>query len=216
MTLAAEQLGFRLRHAFDESTEDKSPQIRQLTIQWDDVVSPICLLPDFRRFLLPPLFSDLQKAAKGGPVVILNASKYSCDALFITSAQDSIYVPLGKIIRSHWQNPEFAFLSACHATVGDESSPDEAIHLAAAMQFSRFRGVIGSMWSINDGVTHQLHSTARSSNAAWTASQNSYTSAEVENSIGYIPGIMYIYILVFDEFLTPQYQPRVIDSLKTR
>ncbi|KAG1813696.1 uncharacterized protein BJ212DRAFT_1366614 [Suillus subaureus] len=216
MTLVAEQLSFHLHHMFNESTEDKSPQIHQLTIQWDNVVSPICLLPDFCWFLLPPLFSDLQKAAKGGPVVILNASKYSCDALFITSAQDSIHIPLGKIIRSHWQNLEFAFLSACHTTVGDESSPNEAIHLAAAMQFSRFHGVIGSMWSINDGVAHQSHSTLRSSNAAWTASQNLYTSAEVENLIGYIPRIMYIYILVFDKFLTPQYQPQVIDSLKTR
>jgi CHAT domain-containing protein len=47
------------------------------------------------------------------------------------------------IIRSRLHNPEFAFLSACHTTVGDESSPDEAIHLAAAMQFSKFRSVIG-------------------------------------------------------------------------
>ncbi|KAG1747353.1 hypothetical protein EDB19DRAFT_1686905 [Suillus lakei] len=37
------------------------------------------------------------------------------------------------IIRSHWQNPEFAFLSACRTTVGDKSSLDEVIHLAAAM-----------------------------------------------------------------------------------
>jgi hypothetical protein len=34
------------------------------------------------------------------------------------------------IMRSRGQNPEFAFLSACHTTVGDESSPDEATHLA--------------------------------------------------------------------------------------
>ncbi|KAG0696479.1 TPR-like protein [Suillus ampliporus] len=60
------------------------------------------------------------------------------------------------IIRSHLQNPEFAFLSACHTTVGDESSPDEAIHLAAAMQFSGFRSVIGSMWSVDDEVARQI------------------------------------------------------------
>ena len=61
-----------------------------------------------------------------------------------------------EIIRSQWQNPEFAFLSACHTTVGDESSPDEAIHLAAAMQFSGFRSVIGSMWSVDDDVAAQV------------------------------------------------------------
>jgi CHAT domain-containing protein len=60
------------------------------------------------------------------------------------------------IIRSRLQNPEFAFLSACHTTVGDESSPDEAIHLAAAMQFSGFRSVIGSMWSVDDEVAREV------------------------------------------------------------
>ncbi|KAG2099612.1 CHAT domain-containing protein [Suillus discolor] len=56
------------------------------------------------------------------------------------------------IIRSNWHNPQFAFLSACHTTVGNEESPDESIHLAAAMQFSGFRSVIGSMWSVDDEV----------------------------------------------------------------
>jgi CHAT domain-containing protein len=63
------------------------------------------------------------------------------------------------IIRSNWQNPEFAFLSACHTTVGDEKSPDELIHLAVAMQFSGFRSMIGSMWSVDDKVAQQVVST---------------------------------------------------------
>ncbi|KAG0698777.1 CHAT domain-containing protein [Suillus ampliporus] len=351
------RLSFRLRNVFDQSTEDQSSQIRQLTMQWDDVISRIRMLPDFSRFLLPPLFSDIQKAAEDGPVIIVNASHYSCDALIILHAQDPVHVPLditraevselsfefqflteqfgssdhhlqlvsilrklwdhvvdpvvqslreskvqpgsriwwcptaeftllplhaagpyekkkdnlshiyissytltlatlirarqqvsqdaspqhfvaigqahpdgGKelrcvapelvvvaqhvapvvsftsladshatvqgaldalsrnqwlhlachgmpnrqqafesffamrdgplmikdIIRSDWQNPEFAFLSACHTTVGDEMSPDESIHLAAAMQFSGFRSVIGSMWSVDDEVARQM------------------------------------------------------------
>ncbi|KAG2129626.1 TPR-like protein [Suillus clintonianus] len=342
------QLSFRLH---------QSPQTRQLTMQWDDVVSCIRMLPDFSRFLLPPLFSDLQKAAEDGPVIIVNASQYSCDALIVHSAEDPVRVPLditqgevselssefqslaeqfgsadhqhklvgilrklwncivhpvvqalmeskvqprsriwwcptaeftllplhaagpyeknkdnlshifissytptlaalirarqwvsldpstqhfvaigqanpdgGKglrcvapelavvaecltpivsftsledsyatvqgaldalnhnqwihlachgmpnrqqpfessfamrdgplmikdIVQSNWQNPEFAFLSACHTTVGDEKSPDESIHLAAAMQFSGFRSVIGSMWSVDDEVARQV------------------------------------------------------------
>ncbi|KAG2123239.1 CHAT domain-containing protein [Suillus clintonianus] len=353
------RLSFCLRNTFDQSTEDRSSQIRQLTIQWDDVVSRIRMLPDFSRFLLPLLFSDLQKAAEEGPAIIVNASQYSCDALIILSGQDPVHVPLdiaqtevselssefqflseqfgssdhqyelvgilrklwdcivlpivqalmdskvhprsriwwcptaefallplhaagpyeknkdnlshifissytptlatlirarqrvsrhastqhfvaigqgkpdtGKelqcvapelavvaqrlepvvsftsledgdatvqgaldalnhnqwlhlschgmpnrqqpfessfamrdgplmikdIIRSNWQNPEFAFLSACHTTVGDEKSLDESIHLAAAMQFSGFRSVIGSMWSVNDDVALQVAS----------------------------------------------------------
>ncbi|KAG2033260.1 CHAT domain-containing protein [Suillus americanus] len=352
------RLSFRLRNAFDQSTEDQSPQIRQLTMRWDDVVLRIRMLHGFSRFLLPPLFSDLQKAAEDGPVIMLNASQYGCDALIIHSTEDPVHVPLDAtqaevselssdfqslaeqfgssdhqlklvgilrklwndivdpvvqalresnvrpgsriwwcptaeftllplhaagpyekkkdnlshiyissytptlatlirarqhvsrgdvssqhfvaigegnpvkgrelkcvapeiavvaqhvapvvsftsledsdatvqgaldalshnqwlhlachgipnrtqpfessfamrdgplmikdIIRSNWQNPEFAFLSACHTTVGDEKSPDESIHLAAAMQFSGFRSVIGSMWSVDDEVARQV------------------------------------------------------------
>ncbi|KAG1824850.1 uncharacterized protein BJ212DRAFT_1322787 [Suillus subaureus] len=58
-----------------------------------------------------------------------------------TSLEESDATVQGDIIRSNWENPEFAFLSACHTTVGDEKSPDESIHLAAAMQFSGFRSV---------------------------------------------------------------------------
>jgi CHAT domain-containing protein len=355
------QLSSRLRTVFDQSTEDQSSQIRQVTTQWHDVLSRVRMLPDFSRFLLPPLFSDLQKAADEGPVIIVNASQYSCDALIVLRDQDPVHIPInitqtyvselstefqsvaeqfgcsdqqnklvgilrklwrhivepvvqalrvlsvrpgsriwwcptaeftllplhaagpyerkrdnlpqiyissytptlatlirarqrvsqyastqhfvaigqgnpdgGKelrcvaaelaaiaqrlipivssftpledsdatvqgvldalnhnqwlhlachgmpnrqrpfessfamrdgplmikdIIRSNWQNPEFAFLSACHTTVGDENSPDESIHLAAAMQFSGFRSVIGSMWSVDDDVAQQVVST---------------------------------------------------------
>jgi len=363
--LAAEfkELSFHLRNMLENSiTEDKTAQIRQLTIQRDDVISRIRMLPDFSCFLLPPLFSDLQKAAEDGPVIIVNASQYSCDTMIVLSTQDPIHVSLdiaqaevlelstrfqsltadvgssdnklenqniigvlrelwtrivspivhalralkvrrrsriwwcptaefvllplhaagpykeeshnfshfyissytptlaalirarqqvardtstpqfvaigqgnpseGKelprvaaelddvaqrvapilpttllmendatvhgaldalsrnqwlhlachgmpnrkkpfessfamrdglltitdIIRPHLRNlqPEFAFLSACHTTVGHTSSPDEAIHLAAAMQFSGFRSVIGSMWSVDDEIAGHI------------------------------------------------------------
>ncbi|OJA18780.1 hypothetical protein AZE42_01624 [Rhizopogon vesiculosus] len=354
------QLSFQLRSALDTSPEYHSQQIHQLTMQWDDVVSSIRMLPDFSRFLLPPLFSDLQKAADYGPVIIVNASQYSCDALIIlNSARGPVHIPLDivqfevselstefqslvdhagssnhhlesqnivgvlrklwdrivgpivdslqelirpgsriwwcptaeftllplhaagpyekkshnlshfyissytptlaalirarqqisrdastphfiaigqgnpdigrelphiaaeldgvaqhiapvlsftslvdsdatvqgaldalsrhqwlhlashgmpnrekpfdssfamrdgpltitDIIRSRMRNPEFAFLSACHTTVGHASSPDEAIHLAAAMQFSGFRSVIGSMWSVDDEAAGRI------------------------------------------------------------
>ncbi|KAG0702792.1 CHAT domain-containing protein, partial [Suillus ampliporus] len=39
------------------------------------------------------------------------------------------------IIRTHLHDAEFASLSACHTTVGDKSSPDEAIHLDTPFSF---------------------------------------------------------------------------------
>jgi hypothetical protein len=88
------QLSSCLRTAFDQSTEDQSSHIRQLTITWNDVLSRIHVLPDFSRFLLPPLFSDLQKAAEEGPVIIVNASQYSCDALIVLRDQDPVHIPI--------------------------------------------------------------------------------------------------------------------------
>ncbi|KAI9459001.1 TPR-like protein [Boletus coccyginus] len=63
-----------------------------------------------------------------------------------------------RIIGCNLRNPEFAYLSACHTTVGDEESPDGAIHLASAMQFSGFRSVIGTMWAVDDGETNKITS----------------------------------------------------------
>ena len=61
-----------------------------------------------------------------------------------------------QIIGCNLKNPEFAYLSACHTTVGDEGSPDEVIHLAAAMQFLGYRSVIGTMWAVDDGETNKI------------------------------------------------------------
>ena len=63
-----------------------------------------------------------------------------------------------RIIQCQLQNAEFAFLSACQTTVGDEESPDEVMHLASAMQFAGFRSVIGTMWAVMDVVALRITS----------------------------------------------------------
>ncbi|KAG1901206.1 CHAT domain-containing protein [Suillus fuscotomentosus] len=51
---------------------------------------------------------------------------------------------------------EFAFLSACHTAIGDEKTPDEVIHLAAGLQFSGFKSVIGTLWEVDDAVAKHV------------------------------------------------------------
>ncbi|KAG2075335.1 hypothetical protein BDR04DRAFT_35144 [Suillus decipiens] len=63
---------------------------------------------------------------------------------------------LSDIIQAELENPEFAFLSACHTAVGDKDASDEVIHLAAGMQFSGFRSVIGTMWAVDDATAHHM------------------------------------------------------------
>jgi CHAT domain len=45
---------------------------------------------------------------------------------------------------------EFAFLSACQTATGGVGLPDEAITLVAAMHYSGYRHVIGTLWSVYD------------------------------------------------------------------
>jgi hypothetical protein len=48
------------------------------------------------------------------------------------------------------QRRDLAFLSACQTATGSVRHLDEAIHLAAAMQFLGYRHVIATMWTIAD------------------------------------------------------------------
>ncbi|EKM60632.1 uncharacterized protein PHACADRAFT_203794 [Phanerochaete carnosa HHB-10118-sp] len=55
------------------------------------------------------------------------------------------------IVKAGLHNAELAVLSACHtAEQTQDSAMDEALHLAAAMQFSGFRSVVGTMWQVQD------------------------------------------------------------------
>ncbi|KAG9312086.1 hypothetical protein JVU11DRAFT_7369 [Chiua virens] len=62
--------------------------------EWQCVVDEIRCQEGLSRFLLPPHFDDLQRAAEDGPVIIVNASTYGCDALIVLFDRPSIHVPL--------------------------------------------------------------------------------------------------------------------------
>jgi CHAT domain-containing protein len=61
-----------------------------------------------------------------------------------------------EIMESNAPQAEFAFLSACHTAAGDEETPDEVIHLAAGLQFSGFKSVIGTLWAVDDAVAKHV------------------------------------------------------------
>ncbi|KAG1776393.1 CHAT domain-containing protein [Suillus placidus] len=66
------------------------------------------------------------------------------------------HLTLLDIMDKHIPHAEFAFLSACHTAVGDEKTPDEVIHLAAGLQFSGFKSVVGTLWEVDDAVAKHV------------------------------------------------------------
>ncbi|KAG9002335.1 hypothetical protein FRB94_003993 [Tulasnella sp. JGI-2019a] len=54
------------------------------------------------------------------------------------------------IVKHGRPKAELAVLSACHSAQGDKESPDEAVHMAAGMQFSGFKSVVGTLWASED------------------------------------------------------------------
>ncbi|KAG1771900.1 CHAT domain-containing protein [Suillus placidus] len=82
----------------DRAAADRAAtKYRKLTEQWEAAVTEIRNLQAFSRFLLPPLYADLQAAARHGPVIILIASQYSCSAIIVPTSGDPHHIPLSSI-----------------------------------------------------------------------------------------------------------------------
>ncbi|CAE7200089.1 unnamed protein product [Rhizoctonia solani] len=54
------------------------------------------------------------------------------------------------INRRSFKNKGLAFLSACQTAKGDETLPNEAVHLASGMLMAGYSSVIATMWSVGD------------------------------------------------------------------
>ncbi|OJA20351.1 hypothetical protein AZE42_10538 [Rhizopogon vesiculosus] len=74
--------------------EAEATRYTRLVDEWSNVVEEIRKLEGFSRFLLPPLFSDLRDAARDGPIIILIASKSSCNAIIVLHQQSPVSIQL--------------------------------------------------------------------------------------------------------------------------
>ncbi|TFK24228.1 hypothetical protein FA15DRAFT_669775 [Coprinopsis marcescibilis] len=57
---------------------------------------------------------------------------------------------LSTIIKLNLKNSDLAYLSACETGTGEKTLSDEAVHLAGGMLAAGYRGVVATMWAIND------------------------------------------------------------------
>jgi tetratricopeptide (TPR) repeat protein len=66
--------------------------------EWDRVLAAVRAIPQFASFLEPPPFAELASGIGPGPVVVVNVSRYRCDALIVTPAGVRV-VPLLALTR---------------------------------------------------------------------------------------------------------------------
>ena len=63
---------------------------------------------------------------------------------------------LSEIMKHLIPNADFAFLSACQTSTGDEALSEEVVHLAAGMLAAGYRSVVSTMWSIDDAFGPEI------------------------------------------------------------
>jgi CHAT domain-containing protein len=66
------------------------------------------------------------------------------------------HLTLEEIIKLNLPKAELAFLSACQTTTGDDKLSEEAVHIAGGMLLAGYRGVIATMWSIQDDLAPEV------------------------------------------------------------
>jgi CHAT domain-containing protein len=66
------------------------------------------------------------------------------------------HLTLDEIIKLNLPKAELAFLSACQTTTGNEKLSEEAVHIAGGMLLAGYRGVVATMWSIQDELTPEV------------------------------------------------------------
>ncbi|KAG2151615.1 TPR-like protein [Suillus bovinus] len=80
------------------NVDAEETRYRRLVKEWNSAVEEIRNIEGFSRFLLPPLFSDLQEAAREGPIIVLIGSKSSCYAIIIPHKRTPISIQLSTSI----------------------------------------------------------------------------------------------------------------------
>ncbi|KAG1775459.1 CHAT domain-containing protein [Suillus placidus] len=97
----------------DRAVVDRAAtEYRRITRQWEAAVAEIRNLRAFSRFLLPPLYEDLQVAARHGPVIILIASEYSRSAIIVPTSGEPHHVPFPSITLTDLKNFKDRFARA--------------------------------------------------------------------------------------------------------
>ncbi|KEP45080.1 aromatic di-alanine and TPR containing protein [Rhizoctonia solani 123E] len=92
--------------SFDSMVEEQvAREHRRLATEYDKLLTQARSLPDFEDFLRPMRSNGLVRAARNGPIVVINCHRNCCDALIISPQQDFIsHLPLPNFTRKKAQD----------------------------------------------------------------------------------------------------------------
>ncbi len=65
-------------------------------------------------------------------------------------------IPVTELARARTTRGRLAYLAACSTALGVPGVPDEAFHIAAALQIAGFTDVVGTLWPLNDLFAAQV------------------------------------------------------------
>jgi hypothetical protein len=95
-----EQLRFKAFRSIDSAEqairEQMSRQRREASQQSEDCERRICQKPGFERFLQLPSTEELTACASEGPIVIVNVTTISCDAILVLPSGHKA-IPVGRV-----------------------------------------------------------------------------------------------------------------------
>ncbi|KAG1791599.1 CHAT domain-containing protein [Suillus plorans] len=153
--------------------EAEETRYRRLVEDWNRTVEDIWKIEGFSRFLLPPLFSDLQVAGRDGPIIVLIASRSSCDAIIISQEQDptSIQLPI-----NFQQLAELliAFIEAVPKDAGPGETPQA------------LKGALKELWNvIVHPVVENLRRIARPGSRIWWCPTSLFNFLPLHAANGY-------------------------------
>ncbi|KIJ64030.1 hypothetical protein HYDPIDRAFT_28924 [Hydnomerulius pinastri MD-312] len=141
--------------------EAKAYHYRDLVEEWNKVVEEIRTFEGFSRFLLPPLFADLREAASEGPVIILIASEFSCDAIIVLHRRSPVHLRL----QITWE--EIRDLVVNHLR--------NIYHLPG--EYDTFENVMGKLWrKVIHPVVRELKRFARKDSRIWWCPTSLFTA----------------------------------------
>ncbi|CAE7180510.1 unnamed protein product [Rhizoctonia solani] len=129
------------------TAEEAGLRHRRLATEYQNLLTQVRVLPDFEGFLQPIKANGLVRAARNGPVVIINCHANRCDALLVVPGQDNI---------THLPLPSFSRGKALYARSKIESSlrrlglRERGVHTLQESGFKdEFAGALKSIW---DGI----------------------------------------------------------------